>query len=140
MQPPAIKAAKAGICNRVLMPGRWHDASRRGSALVLTLPAMPAKLLTEFVGTFIFLCAIALSGHAGALAPLAIGMTLAAMVYMGGHVSGAHYNPAVSFGLLLRGVISPLTLALYWLTQLVAGSLAFAFGYLITGHGAGIHP
>jgi len=101
---------------------------------------MRAKLLTEFAGTFIFLSSIALSGQAGAFAPLAIGLTLAAMVYMGGHVSGAHYNPAVSFGLLLRGVISPQTMALYWSTQLVAGSLAFVFGYLITGHSTGIHP
>lgn len=101
---------------------------------------MRAKLLTELVGTFVFLTVIALSGAAGALAPLAIGLGLAAMVYMGGHVSGAHYNPAVTFGLFLRGVITPATMGLYWITQLAAGLLAFWFAYLLTGHSPGIHP
>lgn len=54
-----------------------------------------SKLITEFVGTFIFLTVIALSQPLGGLAPLAIGAALMVMVYMGGHVSGAHYNPAV---------------------------------------------
>jgi aquaporin Z len=101
---------------------------------------MRAKLLTEFVGTFVFLTAIALSGRAGALAPLAIGLTLTAMVYMGGHVSGAHYNPAVSFGLFLRRVIPASTMATYWLVQVVAGVLAFAFAFALTGHSGGLHP
>jgi aquaporin Z len=99
-----------------------------------------ARLLTEFVGTFLFFSVIALAGRAGALAPLAIGLGLTAMVYMGGHVSGAHYNPAVSFGLFLRGVISAPTMAAYWLAQLVAGALAFAAGYALSGQAPGIHP
>jgi len=101
---------------------------------------MRARLLTEFVGTFIFFSAIALSGPAGPLAPLVIGVALTAMVYMGGHVSGAHYNPAVSFGLFLRRVITPRTMVLYWITQLLAGSLAFVFAFLIGAHISGIHP
>ena len=101
---------------------------------------MPAKLLTEFGGTFVFLSVIALSGPTGPLAPLVIGLALTAMVYMGGHVSGAHYNPAVSFGLLLRGVITPAIFGLYCVTQLIAGSLAFAVAFLISGANAGIHP
>jgi aquaporin Z len=99
-----------------------------------------ARLLTEFVGTFIFLSAIALSGPTGPLAPLVIGGALTAMVYMGGHVSGAHYNPAVSLGLFLRKVITPQTMLLYWITQLVAGTLAFVFAFLIGAHLSGIHP
>src|SRR5579864_1335659 len=98
------------------------------------------RLLTEFAGTFVFFSVIALSGPTGALAPLAIGLALTAMVYMGGHVSGAHYNPAVTFGLFLRGVISASTMAAYWIAQLVAGILAFAFGYAISGRTPGIHP
>ncbi len=101
---------------------------------------MRARLLTEFAGTFVFLTVISLSGAAGQLAPLAIGLTLAAMVYMGGHVSGAHYNPAVTFGLFLRGVINVSTMGLYWVTQIGAGLLAFWFGYLLSGHSPGIHP
>ena len=101
---------------------------------------MGPKLITEFVGTFVFLTVIALSGKAGPLAPLAIGMTLMAMVYMGGHVSGAHYNPAVSFGLFLRHVITGATMLQYWATHLVAGLLAFTFAFAISGGHAGIHP
>ena len=101
---------------------------------------MQAKLLTEFAGTFVFLTAIGLSGHSGALAPLVVGMALVAMVYMGGHVSGAHYNPAVSFALYLRGVIGPATMGLYWATQVVAGVLAFGFASLLGAHVGGVHP
>ena len=101
---------------------------------------MRAKLLTEFAGTFVFLTVIALSGNAGALAPLAIGLALTAMVYMGGHVSGAHYNPAVTFGLFLRRAISAATMGAYWATQLVAGVLAFTVAFLLTGKHAAIHP
>jgi glycerol uptake facilitator-like aquaporin len=50
--------------------------------------AVTAKLVTEVVGTFIFLSVIALSGPIGPLAPLAIGAALMVMVYMGGHISG----------------------------------------------------
>ena len=59
------------------------------------------KLLTEFVGSFFFLLIIALAAVSGSpLAPLAIGGALMTMVYMGGHISGGHYNPAVSLGVL----------------------------------------
>src|SRR5947209_17607949 len=98
-----------------------------------------ARLLTELVGTFLFFSVIALSGSAGPLAPVAIGAGLMTMVYMGGHVSGAHYNPAVSFGVFLRRKISIATLLAYWATQFVASVLAFTFGYLISGHSPGIH-
>lgn len=57
-----------------------------------------AKLLTELVGTFLFLSIIALLGPIGSLAPVAIGSVLMVMVYMGGHILEPHYNPAVSFG------------------------------------------
>ena len=99
-----------------------------------------AKLLTEFVGTFLFFSGIALSGPIGPLAPLAIGSMLMVMVYMGGHVSGAHYNPAVSLALFLRGRLAAPELLAYWATQLVAGLLAFAFGYLVGGHAGSLQP
>jgi aquaporin Z len=98
------------------------------------------KLLTELVGSFIFMSVIALSGPIGPLAPLAIGLALMAMVYMGVHVSGAQYNPAVSFSLFLRRVNDARTMVAFWVTQLVAGVLAFWFGYAISGHTPGIHP
>jgi aquaporin Z len=101
---------------------------------------LPAKLLTELVGSFVFMTVIALAGGIGQLAPLAIGLGLCAMVYMGGHVSGAHYNPAVSFGLLLRRVIDGRTMAAYWGAQVLAALMAFTFGYMLTGHATGVHP
>lgn len=102
--------------------------------------ARVAKLLTELVGTFLFLSVIALSGPTGALAPLAIGSALMALVYMGGHISGAHYNPAVSFGLFLRRKLGATDLVLYWIAQLTGSVLAFTFAYLVSGHTPGIHP
>ncbi len=100
----------------------------------------PPKLITELVGTFIFLSVIALSGPAGPLAPLAIGTALMAMVYMGGHISGAHYNPAVSFGAFLSRKLGAVDMAGYWVAQLVGAALAFTFGYLVSNHSPGIHP
>jgi aquaporin Z len=99
-----------------------------------------AKLLTEFVGTFVFLSVIALAGPLGPLAPLAIGSVLMVMVYMGGHISGGHYNPAVSFGLFLRREIDATTMLLYWVAQILGAVCAFTFGHLVSGHTPGIAP
>jgi aquaporin Z len=98
------------------------------------------KAFTELVGTFLFFTVIALSGPLGVFAPLAIGFALTAMVYMGGHVSGAHYNPAVSFGAFLRGKMAVTEMLVYWAAQLAGAVLAFTFGYLVSGHSGGIHP
>jgi aquaporin Z len=83
--------------------------------------------VTEFVGTFFLVLTIGLTVLNGTpLAPLAIGGSLMIMVYMGGHVSGGHYNPAVSLAVFLRGkMASGGELVRYWITQ-VAGALAAA--------------
>lgn len=99
-----------------------------------------AKLVTEGVGTFIFLSVIALSGPIGPVAPLAIGSALMVMVYMGGHISGGHYNPAVSFAVYLRRKLSAADMVAYWVAQLAGAALAFVFGYWLSGHTPGIHP
>lgn len=90
------------------------------------------KYLTEFLGTFFLVLAVCLTVLAKVpLAPLAIGCALMIMVYMGGHVSGAHYNPAVSLAVLLRGKLSPAEFVPYLLAQ-VAGALAAAgLAYLV---------
>ena len=65
-----------------------------------------AKYVTEFIGTFFLVLTIGLTmiqPGAGNLAPLAIGSVLMVMVYAGGHVSGAHYNPAVTLAVWIRG-------------------------------------
>ena len=63
------------------------------------------KLVMEFIGTFFLVFTVGAwrSPTAGDLAPLAIGAALMVMVFAGGHVSGAHYNPAVTLAVFLRG-------------------------------------
>ena len=84
--------------------------------------------LTEFIGTFFLVLTIGLAMLSGTpLAPLAIGSALMVMVYMGGHVSGAHYNPAVTLAVVMRGKLPAGQLVPYWASQLlgaVAASLA----------------
>jgi aquaporin Z len=64
------------------------------------------KYLVEFIGTFFLALTVATAavlGTAGDYAPIAIGVVLMIMIYAGGHVSGGHFNPAVTLGVLLRG-------------------------------------
>jgi len=83
------------------------------------------KYLTEFIGTFglVFTVGCAVMGKA-ALAPLAIGAALMVFVYAGGHISGGHYNPAVSLAAYLRGRLSREDLGPYWLAQAVGALVA----------------
>ena len=93
-----------------------------------------AKLLTEFIGTFFLVFTIGLTVIAGTeLAPLAIGSALMVMVYMGGHVSGAHYNPAVTIAIYLRGAMEKADIAPYIGAQLLGAWLAATTVQLITG-------
>lgn len=88
---------------------------------------MPRKLIVEAIGTFFLVLTIGqvvLEPGAGALGPLAIGSVLMVMVYAGGHISGAHYNPAVTFGVWLRGRATAVELGGYAVAQLLAGVLA----------------
>ena len=93
-----------------------------------------AKLLTEFIGTFFLVLTIGLTVMGGlSMAPLAIGGALMMMVYMGAHISGAHYNPAISLAVLLRGKLSSREFVFYSLFQ-IAGALAASLtAYLIMG-------
>lgn len=81
--------------------------------------------LTEFVGTFFLVLTVCLTAPTGSpLAPLAIGASLMIMVYMGGHISGGHYNPAVSLAAALRGALPMGRLAPYWLAQVFGAIVA----------------
>lgn len=83
------------------------------------------KLLTELIGTFFLVLTVgaALLTEA-ALAPLAIGAVLMVMIFAGGHVSGAHYNPAVTLAVLIRRRISAVDAAGYVVAQLIGAALA----------------
>jgi len=87
-----------------------------------------AKYLTEFIGTFFLVSTIGYSviaPGAGDMAPLAIGATLMVMIFAGGHVSGGHYNPAVTLAVFLRGRCPASDIIPYWIAQ-VAGAAAAA--------------
>ena len=58
------------------------------------------------------------------IAPLAIGAALMVMVFAGGHISGGHYNPAVTLGVLIRGKVKPADVVPYWIAQFVAAAVA----------------
>jgi aquaporin Z len=83
------------------------------------------KYLTEFIGTFFLVFTVGMTvidPGAGPLAPLAIGSALMIMIYAGGHVSGGHYNPAVTLAVYLRGKCPAIDVVPYWLSQ-ISGSL-----------------
>lgn len=107
----------------------------------LVPPAIPPytessmKYAYEFIGTFflVFTVGMVVLEPAAALgfAPLAIGTVLAVMIFAGGHVSGGHYNPAVSLAVFIRGKIALNDMLIYWVVQLVGGAVAaFAVLYL----------
>ncbi len=81
------------------------------------------KLTTEFIGTFFLsltICTAAVYGSAGDYAPFGIAATLMVMIYAGGHISGAHYNPAVTVSIYLRGACDKDEVLPYIASQLIA--------------------
>ncbi|HKW56937.1 MAG TPA: aquaporin [Candidatus Acidoferrum sp.] len=95
------------------------------------------KYIVELIGTFFLVftvgCTVIGTG-AGALAPLAIGSALMVMVFAGGHISGAHYNPAVTLGVWLRGKCETKDVLPYMIFQAVGAVLAaLAAKYLKSG-------
>ncbi|GIJ46204.1 glycerol uptake facilitator protein [Virgisporangium aliadipatigenens] len=90
------------------------------------------RYAAEFVGTFFLIFTIGITvTSANALAPIAIGVVLMAMVYAGGHVSGAHFNPAVTVAALVRGAVSPGTAAGYVVVQVLGGVVAAGTARLV---------
>jgi aquaporin Z len=88
---------------------------------------MIAQTLVELIGTFVFLSVIlATKGDA-----LAVGVALAAMVFFGGAVSGAHFNPAVTFMQALGGKVDLLTAVVYVVVQLLGAAAAFGFSKFV---------
>ncbi len=84
------------------------------------------KYLVEFIGTFFLVFTIGISGDVFAIAGV-----LMALIYMGGHISGAHYNPAVTVGFMLCGAIKFYDAIRYWLAQFAGAILAAGLCLLI---------
>jgi aquaporin Z len=91
--------------------------------------SLDRKLAVEFIGMFLFVFTVGMAtesaNKSGAvLAPLAIGAVLMVVVFGGGHVSGGHYNPAVSTAVFIRGKIKSQEYLAYIVTQFIAAALA----------------
>ena len=85
------------------------------------------KYIAEFIGTFFLVLTIGctvIGNGAGAFAPLAIGSVLMVMIFAGGHISGGHFNPAVTLGVWLRGKCESKDVVPYMIGQLAGGVLA----------------
>lgn len=95
------------------------------------------KLVVEFIGMFLFVFTVGMATNkagAGVLAPLAIGSVLMVMVFAGGHVSGAHFNPAVSTAVFVRGRMTSTEYGAYVVTQVVAAVIAGLVVRAVGGH------
>ena len=83
------------------------------------------KYLVEFIGTFFLVFTVGMAVRSGSsLAPLAIGASLMVMIVAGGHVSGGHFNPAVTLAVFLRGRCTAKDVVPYWVFQIVGAVLA----------------
>jgi|SRR5437867_704947 len=97
-----------------------------------------SKYLTEFIGTFFLLLTVGgtvIPGRPGVIAPLAIGGILMVMVFAGGHVSGAHYNPAVTLAVWIRGRCLRKDIVPYMGSQVAAAIVASLIALFLLGAG-----
>lgn len=95
------------------------------------------KYLVEFVGTLFFVLTIGftvIEPGAGAMAPLAIGSALMVMIYAGGHISGGHYNPAVTLAVWLRGRCASSDVPGYMIAQFLAAAIAALIVLFVKGN------
>jgi len=86
------------------------------------------KYIIEFLGTSFLVLIIGLSQN-----PIAIGLGLAVLVYMGAHISGAHYNPAVSLSMLINKQIQLKEFSFYVASQLL-GSVVATYLVVLLGN------
>jgi aquaporin Z len=104
--------------------GTLRPVTGEQSAGAASAPRVAAKYAVEAIGTFFLVFTVgAAVGSRSSLAPLAIGAVLMVMIYAGGHLSGGHYNPAVTLAVLVRRRIGLRDAVAYWLVQFGAGVL-----------------
>ena len=97
------------------------------------------KYLVEFIGTFFLVFTVGMAVRSGAaLAPLAIGSALMVMIFAGGHISGGHFNPAVTLAVWIRGKCDMRESSRYWTAQVTAALVAaLIVTFLFNGKPAG---
>ena len=89
------------------------------------LGAAGRKYAVELIGTFFLMFAVAMASYSGSVfTPPAAGATLMVMIYAGGHISGGHFNPAVTMAVLLRRRIGIGDAVGYWIAQVAGGVIA----------------
>src|SRR6201993_916138 len=95
------------------------------------------KYTVETIGAFFltFVVVISVLSHS-VFTPLAAGAALMVMIYAGGHISGGHYNPAVTTAALVRGRIGVVEAAGYWISQVAGGVVAGWVGRAIVNPSA----
>lgn len=94
------------------------------------------KFIVEFIGTFFLVFTVGtcvVNPDAGVVAPLAIGAVLMVMVYAGGHISGGHYNPAVTVAVAIRGRLPATEVPIYFLAQIIGAVMAAGASYYLKG-------
>src|SRR4051812_22756645 len=97
------------------------------------------KYLVEFIGTFFLVFTVGLAVRQGApLAPIAIGSVLMVMIFAGGHISGGHFNPAVTLAAFLRGRCDKKDVVPYWIAQFVAAVVAALIVNVVLGSRADV--
>jgi len=83
------------------------------------------RYIVEFIGTFFLVFTVGIAVRQNVpFAPFAIGSILMVMIFAGGHVSGGHFNPAVTLAAFLRGRCDKKDLVPYWVAQFLAGVVA----------------
>src|SRR5258708_875035 len=93
------------------------------------------KCAVEFIGTFFLVLTVgcAVIGGAGTMAPLAIGSALMVMIFAGGHISGGHFNPAVTLAVFLRGRCPASNVPGYMVAQVAAAAVAALIARFLVG-------
>lgn len=95
------------------------------------------KYVYEAIGTFFLVFTIGMvlpqPGLTPGFAPLAIGTVLAVMIFIGGHVSGGMYNPAVSLAVAVRGKMTYADMVIYWVAQVAGAAVAAYLALYLTG-------
>lgn len=99
------------------------------------------KFIVEFIGTFFLVFTVGacvVNSSPGVIPPLAIGFVLMVMIFAGGHISGGHFNPAVTVAVAIRGRLSGWEVPSYVLAQLAGavfagGAVTYLKGYVVPG-------